>query len=736
MAIAGYAADDPAPRARLSAISAKVGVRGASVLIEASEPVAYVTTRPDPLTVLVDLRNVTAAGVANRMTASPVGPVVAVTTEDAKGADGASVARVRVLLAAPAQHRVHSDRNVIQVDVEPDDDASATVRLVGSSPAARSTPAAAKPSGLAATRLEAVRTNAGARGVEVTLVGNGALVATTTELTPSAPYRLVLDFTGVTPAVPAVLPVARGAIERVRVASYTAKPQVTRVVFDLARVVPYTLLPAGNELKVTFVDGADPAPSTPAGSANVLDRSPAEAAPPPATNPVPATPAAPAPVARTPLQAQAAATVVAQTPQRPGAGGRTYTGHPVSLDFQGADLRSVLRTFSEISGLNLVIDPAVQGIVDVALRDVPWDQALDNILRANKLGYVVDGTIVRVAPLSVLADEEKDRRKLSDEQALSGELKVVTKTLSYAQALDLEPLLKGNALSNRGTTAVDKRTNTIVISDLASYIERAEALLTTLDQPEGQVEIEARIVSTSKTFARELGVKWGFLGQATPEIGNTTGVAFPNSIVGSGTVNQAAPTAPSPNVAKLLLGSVNGAFNLNAELTALEKDGKVRILLQPRVVTQNNVQAKITRGQEIPYTTTVAPTASGGANVIQPMPTVQFKTAALTLQVTPRITPADTILLDVDVDNGSPGDTQANGNVAINTQRAQTRVLVQNGATTVIGGIYSTQENRVDSRTPGLGKIPILRWLFKSESIKDTNDELLIFITPRVIRLK
>jgi type IV pilus assembly protein PilQ len=339
-----------------------------------------------------------------------------------------------------------------------------------------------------------------------------------------------------------------------------------------------------------------------------------------------------------------------------------------------------------------------------------------------------------VAPLQVLAEEETARRKLTDEQALSGELKVITRSLSYAQAIDLEPLLKGNALSNRGTTAVDKRTNTIVINDLAPYLAKAEALLVSLDQPEGQVEIEARIVSTSKAFARELGVKWGFLGQATPEVGNTTGVAFPNSVAGGATIDHAVTSATS--IAKLALGSVNGAFNLNAELTALEKDGKVRVLLQPRVVTQNNVQAKITRGQEIPYTTTVAPVSGGGTNVIQPMPTVQFKTAALTLQVTPRITNSDTIMLDVDVDNGSPGETQANGNVSINTQRAQTKVLVQNGATTVIGGIYGVQENRTESRTPGLGKVPILRWLFKNDSIKEANEELLIFITPRVIRLK
>jgi type IV pilus assembly protein PilQ len=747
MVMAAFAAVEPTPlpRARLNAVSAKASVRGASVLIEASEPVAYVTTRPDPLTVLVDLRNASAAGAANRLATSPVGPIAAVTFEDTRAADGTAVARVKVLLAAPAQHTVHSERNLIQVDVLTDETTPTSITLAGASPAPSSTiklgASAPKAAGVAATRLEAVRTNAGSRGVEVTLAGNGALVAGASEMTKVAPHRLVLDFAGVTPAVPPVVAVGKGPVERVRVASYSQKPPVTRVVVDLARSVRYTVQPSGNELKIAFSEADAAAPP----AANPLPPSTAAAVLKPVPEPPVKVAAAPAetapqaaPPARPPAQNPAQASVPAQAPPPMTTQSRGYSGHPVSLDFQGADLRSVLRTFSEISGLNLVIDPLVNGTVDVTLRDVPWDQALDNILRSNKLGYVVDGTIVRVAPLTVLAEEENARRKLTDEQALSGELKVMTKTLSYAQAVDLEPLLKGNALSNRGTTAVDRRTNTIVINDLAPYLVKAEALLNSLDQAEGQVEIEARIVSTSKTFARELGVKWGFLGQAAPELGNTTGAAFPNTIRAVGGVNQAISTSPAPNKIAIGLGAVNGAFNLDAELTALEKDGRVKVLLQPRVVTQNNVKARIARGQEIPYTTTVAPPTTGGAGqtVIQPMPTVQFKTAALTLEVTPRITPADTIMLEVDVDNGSPGETQANGNVAINTQRAVTKVLVQNGATTVIGGIYSSQENRVDSRTPGLGKIPILGWLFKSESVKDTNEELLIFITPRVIRLK
>ena len=186
-----------------------------------------------------------------------------------------------------------------------------------------------------------------------------------------------------------------------------------------------------------------------------------------------------------------------------------YTGHPVSLDFSGADLRSVLRTFAEISGLNIVIDPTIQGTVDVSLRDVPWDQALDIILRANRLGYSVDGTIVRIAPLTVLAEEESQRRKLSDEQALAGELRVMTRALSYARAEDLKALLTATALSQRGSIQTDARTNTMIINDLPERLERAAGLLTTLDVPQPQVEIEARIVQTNRSFAQQPGREVG-----------------------------------------------------------------------------------------------------------------------------------------------------------------------------------------------------------------------------------
>jgi type IV pilus assembly protein PilQ len=410
----------------------------------------------------------------------------------------------------------------------------------------------------------------------------------------------------------------------------------------------------------------------------------------------------------------------------------------VSLDFQGADLRAVLRTFSEISGLNLVIDPSIQGTVDVALRDVPWDQALDIILRANKLGYVVDGTIVRIAPLTVLAEEETQRRKLAEEQALAGELRVLTRSLSYAKAEDLTKLLTATALSQRGSIQVDPRTNTIIINDLAERLERASNLLNTLDRPEPQVEIEARIVQTTREFARRLGVQWGFNGQATPAIGNTLPLAFPNQVaVGGRTGGVQGPTGDqastgvnmgitgATSAAGLALGSINGALNLDVALSAIERSGQGRILSTPKISTQNNIEAEITQGIQIPIQTVANNTV-----------TVTFRDAALTLRVQPQITSANTVIMHITMENSAPDFSRAiNGIPPIDTQRALTQVLVSSGETTVIGGIYVSREQTSQDRTPGLNRVPLLGWLFKRNEFTDESRELLIFITPKILRL-
>jgi type IV pilus assembly protein PilQ len=403
----------------------------------------------------------------------------------------------------------------------------------------------------------------------------------------------------------------------------------------------------------------------------------------------------------------------------------------------------VLRTFAEISGLNIVIDPTIQGTVDVALRDVPWDQALDIILRANKLGYIVDGTIVRIAPLTVLAEEEAQRRKLSEEQALAGELQVMTRALSYAKAEEVAPLLTRTVLSQRGQIQTDVRTNTLIINDLPERLTKASALITTLDQAQPQVEIEARIVQTTREFARTIGVQWGVGGRAAVATGNTLPFSFPNqgSVTGrTGAIQGAPPPEPAtdsvPSMVNLAvqgassaiglaLGSINGAVNLDVALSALERAGQGRLLSTPRVTTQNNVEAEITQGVQIPIQTVANNTV-----------TVSFKDAALTLKVHPQITAANTVIMRITVENASPDFARSVNNIPpIDTQRAITQVLVSDGDTTVIGGIYVSREQANQERTPALHRIPLLGWLFKRDGITDESRELLIFITPRIVRL-
>jgi type IV pilus assembly protein PilQ len=450
----------------------------------------------------------------------------------------------------------------------------------------------------------------------------------------------------------------------------------------------------------------------------------------------------PAAPAGSPVAAPQAPGVV--PPAGPQGAERRFTGNPVSLDFQGADLRAVLRTFSEISGLNIVIDPKVQGTVDVALRDVPWDQALDIILRANTLGYTVEGTIVRIAPLDSLEAEERKRGDLAKAQVETARISTLTRQLSYAKGEDVVTLLKASVLSNRGQAIVDARTNTLIITDLAEKLTSAADLIGAIDKAQPQVEIEARIVQTNKSFARQLGVQWGFGGYVDPALGNTTNLAFPNrgsltgragpsqgpsGAIGGNTPGQVAtavnlPAAGATSGIGLALGSINGAFNLDVALSALETTGKGRVLSTPRVTTQNNVEAEMTQGTQIPIQTLSNNTV-----------TVQFKDAALVLKVTPQITASQTVIMKIALENGQADFTRSVNNIPpINTQRANTTVLVSDGQTTVIGGIYLSSEQTQTDRTPGLGTLPVIKWLFKHDRIDDSSSELLIFITPRIIK--
>ena len=693
-----------ADQATLKKISSRIDARMGVVAIEASDPVPYVASQPDPRMLVLELRDVVATGFSDQFSADKGHPVSSVTVESAHAADGADIARVRLMLTQPMRPRVRSASNVIYVEADRGPAAEASVTM-----------------GAPVAAIRDLRVTKRGGATAVTLLATGRLSASSVQEETKGARRLVIELPNVTSAVSSNTPVNEGPVGSVRVGPNPKSPLMMQVVMDLSRPSPYRLESSqdGSNLTVVF----DEPPTDPVAALKVAPAAPA-------ANPTEVTTSAPVPAPAAPATARSAKPAAQTASPEPGPA-QKYTGHPVSLDFQGADLRAVLRTFAEISGLNIVIDPTIVGTVDVALRDVPWDQALDIILRANRLGYVVDATIVRVAPLDSLATEEKERLKLVEAQAQAGELRVLTRALSYATTKDLAKLLETTVLSKRGTIQEHVPTNTLIINDLPDRLERASELITVLDVAPPQVEIEARIVQTTRDFARTLGVQWGFNAYANGDPVNfnstgATGILQPAAgLPGpSRAVGTAVNLGASPATSALAIG-LTGAVNLDIALSALEKAGQGRILSTPRVSTQNNIEAEITQGIQIPIQTVANNTV-----------TVTFKDAALTLKVRPQITAANTVIMQIAVENASPDfSRQVNFIPPIDTQRANTRVLVNNGETTVIGGIYVSREQTSQDRTPGLHRIPLLGWLFKRDTVQDENRELLIFITPRIMHI-
>ncbi len=621
-----------------------------------------------------------------------------------------------------------------------------------------------------ATSIESVHATHEGKRTTVTLRADGQLTPASVEETVLPPRRLVLDFEGVGSRTAPETAVKSPLVSSVSVTVNSRKPLVTRVVLEVVDGSTYHIErgddpehdlsivfePAQSPTKIMIAPGestpAEPEPAITldqavANVSAITPQAPVASAPPAAPQAAPAAPptaAAPQPATQQPPAPPQppAQPAITQTEKR-------YIGSPVSLDLDGADLRTTLRTLVEHGGLNVVFDPSVQGTVDIMVRDIPWDQALETILRANKLGYVAEGTIIRIAPLTVLAEEEAERHQLAEARALAGELVVRTFALSYAKAQDLQPLLTKSVLSSRGQIQVDSRTNTLIIMDLPDRLQTAENLITSLDRAEPQVEVEARIVQTTRDFARAIGIQWGLNGRMTPELGNTTNLAFPNSGTLGGRLGTQGPQGtdpraggnestgtvvglPAQNIGSaavntalgLALGSVNGAFNLDVALTALERSGKGRVLSTPRLTTQNNVEARVQQGIQIPLQTVANNTV-----------TVTFKEAVLMLQVTPQITAAGTVIMQVSVTNMSADfSRQVNGIPPIDTQEAHTQVQVEDGATTVIGGIFVSREQATRDETPLLHRIPLLGWLFKRDAFQDESRELLIFITPRILK--
>lgn len=416
----------------------------------------------------------------------------------------------------------------------------------------------------------------------------------------------------------------------------------------------------------------------------------------------------------------------------------TQTGFRIDVEFVEVDIRDVARFFANLSGLNIVLDPQVTGPVTVTLFDVPWDVALESILKTHGLGFSVDQNIVRVTTTTKLANEAAERARQADAERLASPLLTQTLTLSYARADEMLPLATSQ-LTERGEAIIDARTNSLVIKDTEDSLTSLRQLLLGLDVPAPQVSIAARIVETTRDFSRELGIQWGFQGIADTVHGNTTGLVFPNSLrvqghntppsgitatgVGGTPFAVNLPIQEATSGVALTLGSILDTFRLDLALGAMEQEGRGKVISTPKVSAQNNVAATIESGQRIPVQTLVDNTAS-----------VQFINANLQLQVTPQITDEGTIMLDIVVDKSEPDFSNVVvGIPTIFTRRAETKVLVRDGGTTVIGGIFQLTVNEQSSRVPLLSRIPLLGWLFQSKTTAQNNNELLIFITPRIL---
>ena len=431
-----------------------------------------------------------------------------------------------------------------------------------------------------------------------------------------------------------------------------------------------------------------------------------------------------------------------QMEQKPAVNGAKYTGEPISVNLKDVDLKDFFRLIHEISGLNVVLDPMVHGNLTIVLDDVPWDQALDIVLKNNELSRQLDGNVLRIATVDTLRKEAEGRRAQIDAEALAVDKVSITRFLSYAHSKDvLLPVKK--FLSQRGDVVADERTNSLIISDIPAVLPQIDRIIQQLDRKTQEVEIEARVVAATRSFARDIGVQLGLgWGNGTTGLGGVQGVGASPIKVGPQVGNPLYPVIGTPASGTQVplfsnLGAtgptsglelVNATNNMRIDLilTMAESRGLLKILSRPRVVTQNNIQAVVKQGVKIPIVTSAQ---LGGP------PTTTYVDAFLRLTVTPQITSEGTIFLNVDVENTLPDfGNEVGGNPTLITQQATTQVLVTDGGTVVIGGVIQTNNSMSVSQVPLLGDIPYLGNLFKHRSIKTSDQELIFFITPRIIQ--
>ena len=448
---------------------------------------------------------------------------------------------------------------------------------------------------------------------------------------------------------------------------------------------------------------------------------------------------------------------------------QSYTGKKISLDFQDIEVRRVLQLLADFTGINMVAADTVQGNITLRLKDVPWDQALDIILKSKNLDKRRNGNVIWIAPVSELIKAEEEEAKAIAQSVKLAPLQTEYIQLNYAKAADIEKLITdgknasnsrsgsntssgtdplgdsvGSLLSPRGTVSVDPRTNTLIINDTSAKIDQIRQMIDLLDVSVKQVMIEARIVRATTDFTKEMGVKWGILSQGitnnnhllvggsdttlwdlrTPEYKQEAGVGTWKYEIERPQNLNVDLGVTAEGASRIAFGLISlSDFMLDLELSALQADGYGEVISTPKVLTADKQKAKVASGQQIPYRST-------GDNG---QATTEFKDALLSLEVTPSITPDGRVQMNLDVNSDSPGQVTPDGNIAINKNFVNTNVLVDNGETVVLGGIFEQQTANAQTKVPFLGDIPYIGRLFRKDVKSDNKRELLIFVTPRIV---
>jgi type IV pilus assembly protein PilQ len=697
-------------------VISNIAVEDNSLMIAADQPFVYAMYKPgDPYKIIVDMPD-TSIGVFNKRIVSHKRGITEVVPTQVESPS--FLARLEILLETPSAIDQEYKNNILTIKIkndmvvreaspkQPDPPKELTIPASDSKERALlalkvndNVNQTLKPNFPKATEITNISFDASGGVVKILIQGNGTMTPNVFPLE----NRLVIDIADV--VLNASMPV--GVISPIRGIRSGRHDDKTRLVIDLKEMTKFDVAAIGESIVVTVQREREPA------ALATADQTAAETAP-----AYGHAPAGDAPEIASENKCQ-----------------RYLDGKEnINFDFQDQDIVPIFRLFADISGCNLFVHPDVKGTATMKFIDVSWIQALDTILKTFSLGKSFEGNIITIAPHSVFTRESEEKAKAREAISLAEPLETEIFNISYAQVKDVDAAIKNaKLLTPRGSTSVDERTSTILVQDTAAVFPKVQELLTTLDKPTPQVLIEARIVEVNIATTRDLGIQWGMNIQATNTLSSLGGLSgVPTLTPGAFTGNNYLVDFPAKNVGPLsgsgfTFGflSPDRTFGLDLQLSAIETIGNGKVISNPRILTVDNGKAKILQGKSIPVRKL---TAEGTVST-------EFKDVTMELNVVPHITPDKSVGMAIEIkkEELDPTVPSIEGVPGTDKKEANTNVIVKDGETIVIGGMYKISTSDSDSGVPGLMNIPILGWLFKNNTKTSTTNELLIFITPRIV---